>query len=61
MEITPELIRQYRERTGASMMEAKKYYRELAKAQMKAEMVELIESGSLDDIKKVVAILVEHF
>jgi translation elongation factor EF-Ts len=54
-------IREYRERTGASMMEAKKHFMDIYYAKQKAEMVKLIESGTLEDIRKVVSMLVEKF
>jgi translation elongation factor EF-Ts len=58
---TAEDVRAYREDTGASMMEAKKHFMDIYYAKQKAEMVELIESGTLEDITKVVRILVEKF
>ncbi len=54
-------IKEYRERTGASMMEAKKHFMDTYHAKQKAEMVKLIESGTLEDIQKVVRILVNNF
>ncbi len=54
-------IRDYRERTGASMWDAKKHFMDIYYAKQKAEMVKLIESGTLEDIQKVVRILVEKF
>lgn len=56
-----EDVRQYREQTGAGMMEAKKYFMELYHAKQKAEMVKLIESGTLEDIQKIVKILIERY
>ena len=58
---TAEDVREYRERTGAGMMEAKKHFMDIYYAKKKAEMVSLIESGTLEDIQKVVRILVEKF
>ena len=58
---TAEDVREYREQTGASMMAAKKYFMDIYYAKQKAEMVKLIESGTLEDITKVVRILVEKF
>ncbi len=58
---TAEDVREYRERTGASMMDAKKHFMDTYYAKKKAEMVKLIESGTLEDIRKVVSILVEKF
>ena len=58
---TAEDVRAYREDTGASMMDAKKYFMDIYYAKQKAEMVKLIESGTLEDITKVVRILVEKF
>lgn len=52
---------EYRERTGASMMDAKKHFMDIYHAKQKAEMVKLIESGTLEDIQKVVRMLVEKF
>lgn len=54
-------IKEYRERTGAGLMEAKKHFMDIYYARQKAEMVKLIESGTLEDIQKVVRILVEKF
>ncbi len=54
-------IKEYRERTGAGLMEAKKHFMDIHYARQKAEMVKLIESGTLEDIQKVVRILVEKF
>ena len=51
----------YREATGAGMMDARKHFMEIYKAKKKAEMVELVESGSLEDIQKIVRILIENF
>lgn len=58
---TAEDVREYRERTGVGMMEAKKHFMDIYYAKQKAEMVKLIESGTLEDITKVVRILVEKF
>jgi translation elongation factor EF-Ts len=54
-------IKEYRERTGAGLMEAKKHFMDIHYARQKAEMVKLIESGTLEDIQKVVRMLVEKF
>ena len=54
-------IHEYRERTGASIWDAKKHFMNIYYEKQKAEMVSLIESGSLEDIRKVVSILVEKF
>lgn len=54
-------IKEYRERTGAGLMEAKKHFMDIHRAKQKAEMVKLIESGTLEDIRKVVSILVKDF
>jgi translation elongation factor EF-Ts len=54
-------IKEYRERTGAGLMEAKKHFMDTYHAKQKAEMVKLIESGTLEDIQKVVRILVNNF
>ncbi len=58
---TADDVREYRERTGAGMMEAKKYFMDIYYAKQKAEMVKLIESGTLEDVTKVVRILMEKF
>ena len=58
---TVEDVREYRERTGAGMIQAKKHFMDIYSAKQKAEMVKLIESGTLEDITKVVRILVEKF
>lgn len=54
-------IRDYREATGVSMWDAKKYFMQRYKLMKKAEMVKLIESGKLEDIQKVVRILIESY
>jgi membrane protein involved in colicin uptake len=56
-----EDVRKYREQTGAGMIEAKMYFMDIYHRKQKAEMVKLIESGTLEDIRKVVSILVERF
>lgn len=58
---TTEDVREYRERTGAGMMEAKKHFMDVYYAKQKAEMVKLIESGTLEDIQKIVKILIEKY
>lgn len=58
---SPEDVRAYREQFGVSMMEAKKHFMDIYHRKQKAEMVKLIESGTLEDIRKVVSILVERF
>lgn len=58
---TAEDVREYRERTGAGMMEAKKHFMDIYRAKQKAKMMELIESGTLEDIREVVSILVKDF
>lgn len=54
-------IWRYREKTGAGLVEAKKHFMWLYKEKQKQEMVRLVESGSLEDIQKVVRILVDNF
>ena len=56
-----EDVRQYREQTGAGMMEAKKHFMDMYYRKQKAEMVKLIESGKLEDIQKIVRILIERY
>lgn len=56
-----EDVRQYREQTGAGMMEAKKHFMDKYHRKQKAEMVKLIESGTLEDIQKIVKILIERY
>ena len=51
----------YREDTGASVMEAKKHFMDIYHQKQKAEMVKLIESGTLEDIQKIVKILIERY
>ena len=51
----------YRETTGAGMMDAKKHFIDIYRSNKKAEMAKLVESGSLEDIRKVVSILVQEF
>ena len=58
---TTEDVHAYRESTGASMWEAKKHFMNIHYAQKKAEMVELIESGTLEDIREIVKILIERY
>lgn len=54
-------VHAYRESTGAGMMEAKRHFMNIYRAQKKAEMVELIESGTLEDIREIVKILIEDY
>jgi translation elongation factor EF-Ts len=56
-----EDVREYREQTGAGMMEAKKHFMDIYHQKQKAEMVKLIESGTLEDIQKIVRILIERY
>lgn len=56
-----EDVREYREQTGAGMMEAKKHFMDMYHQRQKAEMVKLIESGTLEDIQKVLVILIRDF
>lgn len=56
-----EDVRQYREQFGASMWEAKKYFMEMYHTKKKDEMVKLIESGTLEDIREIVKILIERY
>ena len=51
----------YRDETGCSMMEAKKHFMNIYHDKKKAEMVTLIESGTLEDIQKIVRILIERY
>lgn len=56
-----EDIRRYRESTGASMMDAKTHFMDVYHQKQKAEMIRLIESGTLEDIQKIVKILIEKY
>lgn len=56
-----EDVRAYRELTGASMWDAKKHFMDKYHQKQKAEMVKLIESGTLEDIQKIVKILIERY
>ena len=56
-----EDVREYREQTGAGMIEAKKHFMDIYHRKQKAEMVKLIESGTLEDIQKIVKILIERY
>ena len=56
-----EDVREYREQFGVSMMEAKKHFMDMYHRKQKAEMVKLIESGTLEDIQKIVKILIERY
>lgn len=56
-----EDVRAYRELFGVSMMEAKKHFMNIYHDKKKAEMVTLIESGTLEDIQKIVRILIERY
>lgn len=56
-----EDVREYREQTGVGMMEAKKHFMNKYHQKQKAEMVKLIESGTLEDIQKIVKILIEQY
>ena len=51
----------YRDETGCSMMEAKKHFMDIYHQKQKAAMVKLIESGTLEDIQKIVKILIERY
>lgn len=51
----------YREDSGASIMEAKKHFMDMYHQRQKAEMAKLIESGTLEDIQKIVRILIERY
>jgi hypothetical protein len=56
-----EDIRQYREQFDLSTMEAKKHFMRIYHQKQKAEMVRLIESGTLEDIQKIVRMLIERY
>lgn len=56
-----EDVHEYRELFGVSMMEAKKHFMDIYHQKQKAEMVKLIESGTLEDIQKIVKILIERY
>lgn len=58
---SPEDVRQYREQFGVGMMEAKKHFMNVYHAKQKAEMVRLVESGTLEDIQKIVRMLIERY
>jgi hypothetical protein len=58
---SPEDVRQYREQFDLSMMEAKKHFMRIYHQKQKAEMVRLIESGTLEDIQKIVRMLIERY
>jgi hypothetical protein len=60
-DFSAEDVRAYREQFDVSMMEAKKHFMDIHRAKQKAEMLKLIESGTLEDIRKVVNILVKDF
>lgn len=54
-------VHAYRESTGASICDAKKHFMNIHRAQKKAEMVQLIESGTLEDIREIVKILITDY
>lgn len=54
-------IYRYREETGAGMEQAKKHFIDIYRAKKKAEMLELVESGTLEDLQKIVRILVQDY
>ena len=56
-----EDVHRYREDTGAGMMEAKKHFMDMYHRKQKDKMVKLIESGTLEDIQKIVRILIERY
>jgi hypothetical protein len=60
-EYSAKEVRDYREATGVSMWEAKKFFMQRYKLRKKAEMVKLVESGTLEDIQKIVKILIEDY
>ena len=51
----------YREATGAGMIDARKHFIDIYRSNKKAEMAKLVESGSLEDIQKVIRILIEDY
>ena len=56
-----EDVRAYREQFDVGMMEAKKHFMNMYHAKQKAEMVRLVESGTLEDIQKIVRMLIERY
>ena len=54
-------IREYRDLTDCGMVEAKRHFMELYRDARKVEMVKLIESGTIEDIQKIVKILIEDY
>ena len=54
-------VYRYREDTGAGMMEAKKHFMKIYRNRLKADMVRLVESGSLEDIQKIIRILIDDY
>lgn len=58
-------IQAYREATGAGMMDARKHFIDIYvdsyRTKRKAKMVELVEAGSLEDIQKIVRMLIEDY
>jgi hypothetical protein len=59
--ITEEDIYQYRQDTGVDMHEALKHFENICRFNQKDEMIRLIESGTLEDILKIVKILVDDY
>lgn len=51
----------YSHDAGANMVEAKNQFINLRKDQYRKEMARLIESGSLEDIHKIVRILIQAY
>lgn len=58
---TAQQIRDYRDRTGASMMDAKKHFSDIEKEKQKEEMMKLAQNASIEDIRKILAILIESY
>lgn len=54
-------VYEYREAYGVSMAEAHSHFKSLWKEARRKEMAKLIESGTLEDIHKIVAMLVEEY
>jgi len=58
---TAEQIRDYRDRPGTGMMDAKRYFSDLEKEKQKEEMMKLVQNASLEDIRKILSILIESY
>ena len=58
-EYDPAEIAAYRQDTGASMMEARKHFRDIHRFYLKDELVRMIDSGDPEELCEVVRVLLD--